>query len=178
MSDHHQDLIDLISLVEEYKQHAVRSELEIKSHKSHIRELEKEIERLRAKKLSHHAFVRELEESVRTLDRQLRQQHLAQSKKDEEVNLLKAKSLWQTSESAMGAEKRELENLRDERKQLKVQLTLKDQQLHKFEKQIDYQQTKILNMKAASHFMKSRADEDSDDDSGKGGSKSPSLLKR
>lgn len=156
MSDHQQDLIDLISLVEEYKQHAVQSQMEIAGHKSHIGELEKEIARLRAKENGHHVFVRELEESVRSLDRQLRHQHIAQSKKDEEIRSLKAHivSMETHMNRHLGSESRELDMLRDEKKRLVVQLAMKDQQLHEFEHQIDHQHTKILNMKNSSPIVK------------------------
>lgn len=180
MTEHQQDLIDLISLVEEYKQHAAQSQMEIKSHKNHISDLEKEIGRFRAKESTHHKFVRELEESVWTLDRQLRHQHVSQSKKDDEIRSLKTQILSMESQMnrVIGSEKRELEILRDERTRLNMQLTLKDQQLHEFERQIDHQQTKILNMKAESPFLKSRADADSEDDEGVDGSKSSSSKKK
>jgi hypothetical protein len=150
MEDHHQDLVDLISLVEEYKQHAVHAEAELKNHKAHIEEQDREINRLRQKTTSHNTFVRELEESVRSLDRQLKHQSIAQSRKDEEIRSLKKQIL--SMDNAMthhvGAESQELDRLREEKKRLNIEIALKDQQLHEFERQIDYQQTKIMNMKA------------------------------
>lgn len=172
MSDtHQQDLIDLISLVEEYKNHSIQSQAEIAGHKAHISGLEKEIARLRAKESGHHVFVRELEESVRSLDRQLRHQHIAQSKKDEEIRSLNAEIVGMEGQMnrQLGSESRELDMLRDEKKRLMVQLAMKDQQLHEFEHQIDHQHTKILNMQNSSPIKVS-------EDENKGAGPNPSSA--
>ena len=108
--------MDLIALVEEYKQHSARTDSEIRNYKAHISELEREILKLRAKDGQHFSFVRELEESIRSLDNQLRQAQLA-SKKDDEIITLKQK--LQTAESnydnRVTTESHELHFLREER---------------------------------------------------------------
>ena len=141
--------MDLITLVEEYKQHAIHSDVEICNLKSHIHDLEKEILKLRTKDGQHFSFVRELEESVRSLDNQLRQSHLSCNRKDNEIKLFKQKlSLAEHDfDRRASIESHELLYLREEKKRLLQELSMRDHQLTEFEKQIDHQQTSILNLK-------------------------------
>ena len=141
--------MDLIALVEEYKQHSAHADAEIRNHKAHIVDLEREILKLRANDGQHFRFVRDLEESIRSLDNQLRQAQLSSNKKDEEIKTLRQR--LQMAEHNFNhkvtTESNELHFLREEKKRLLLELSLRDHQLTEFEKQIDYQQTSLVNLK-------------------------------
>ena len=147
--------MDLIALVEEYKQHSAHADASLRQHKEHIADLEKDIVKLRAKDGQHFSFVRELEESIRSLDNQLRQSQLAGNKKDDEIKSLKQRlNLAEHDFDQRAAiESRELHYLREEKKRLLLELSLRDHQLTEFEKQIDHQQTSLVNLKVGSGEM-------------------------
>lgn len=144
----HQDLIDLVSLVEEYRQDHERYEQEIIGLRNRNAELEEEVHMLRDHQDKHVGLVGELEDSITHLDSELSNARLHLSRREGEVEGLRSSLMLTHREHLVQVNSgtMEIDNLKRNEEDMKAALKQKDKEIIDLEGLLDSKEKKISEL--------------------------------